>query len=537
MATKPPEYKTLTINNFGGRLTRYANGDINSGYCNITNTQGANPFSNPGQLTWQEAPIQIDSAGSVITDLIMCGKERVESGISYVYCVGHTGRVYKIQVNNPATYNSNYDNPVLLTTLVTNSPTFKYGGFIEFFDATPHIYIGSDVGLTRLNFDGTNETFIGVLGSWTQNVPRPLKQFVGNLYAGNGTNIAEFGGASLIINSYTKLSPGFPGNTQVRDFDLSSDGNYLQSIVTELALSDQTLTTQDTTIATSSNSYLYQWNGSDVATTSLTIFPAFSLTANKTFGQYEYTFGYSIAGSSVFNPTQIILFPNLSISPSPNGVLGNGNIVSWGTSEFYQGFLRFIVYLYGTFDSDNSAVGWWRQVAQAATGTEKDVIRSPFSLLVSQYGLGASTNGYTGSLYSVSKVYFSTLETSATTTKYKFYKFYTVSAGISTATPGVYQTQTQLFPKKIKPIAVRVYGSPWIANNSFTIDLIGSAGTPIAGGSKTLSIGSGLAIGNDYAWYNPNAGSTYALGLSITNVGTANNTINKVEIDYTDYGQ
>src|ERR1041385_8187905 len=112
------------IDNFGGRLTRYNFGDMNSGIAKYIATFGNDPFRFPGQLSWQETAIQIDSAGTVITDLIMDGKERVESGIVYIYCIGHTGRLYKIQVNDPSTYNPDYDNPVLLATLTVNSPTF-----------------------------------------------------------------------------------------------------------------------------------------------------------------------------------------------------------------------------------------------------------------------------------------------------------------------------------------------------------------------------------------------------------------------------
>ena len=227
--------KTLVIDNFRGDLTSYQYGDINSGRSLLQVCSGQNPFVKPGQLTWNETPTLIDSAGSVITDLILAGKERVESGILYVYAVGHTGRVYKIQVNNPASYNPDYDNPVLLTTLTVNSPTFTRGGYIDFFGATEKIYIGHDMGLTSLNFDGTGEAFVGVLGSWTQTVPRTLKQFVGKLYIANGTNLAEVDNTAT-VTSYARLSPAFPNNTQVRDMDTSPDGSYLEVVVSRLPL-------------------------------------------------------------------------------------------------------------------------------------------------------------------------------------------------------------------------------------------------------------------------------------------------------------
>src|SRR6185295_7691885 len=210
------QIKTLVVDNFQGDMTIYQFGDINSGKSNVFITNSNNPFLAPGQLTWNNAPVQIDSSASVITDLILAQKAREESGVHYVYAIGHTGRLYKIQVNNPATNNPDYDNPVLLATLTLGTPTFTRGGFIDFFGATERIYIGHDKGVTRINFDGTNETFVGVLGSWTQTVPRPFKQFVGKLYIGNGANIAEID-STATVTSYAKLSPGFPVNTQVRD--------------------------------------------------------------------------------------------------------------------------------------------------------------------------------------------------------------------------------------------------------------------------------------------------------------------------------
>lgn len=550
------EYKTLVIENFDGRLTRYQNGKLNSGYANITYTQGANPFSQGGQLAWQVQPIQIDPAGAVVTDLVMCGKERVESGIPYVYCIGHLGRFYKIQVTNPSTFNPDYDNPVLLTTLVQQSPTFTNGGFIEFTSAS--VYIGHDKGVTKINYDGTGETFIassgnaGTTNDWVQNVPRPLKVFTGVLYIGNGTNIAAYNLSSLILTSagattpQAQLQPGFPSNTQIRSIDISSDGNYLQMVVTELPLSNQTISTQDTSVGSSTNSYLYLWNGTDVAPTSYTIFPSYSLTASKTFGSYEYTFGYDIAGSTVYNPVNKIIFNPLTTAPAPNSILGNGNLVSWAAPEFYQGFMRLGVYLYGSFDADPVAsslsfgdTGLWKQLGMNAQGTETDIIRNPFSLFVSDFGIGSASNGYQGGVFSVGKVYFSTLETSASTTKYKLYAFYTVSVGIGTAVQGIYQTQTELFSQKIEVKEVRIYGQPWVSGNSFQIDLIGSSQNPMTGGTQVFTAASSgsLAIGSDFAYYNPAMAPTYGVGVRFSNLGAVGTVINKIEIDYTTGGK
>lgn len=530
----PP--KTLVIDNFSGRLTRYNFGDINSGYAKYEQTSGADPFSKPKQLTWQETATRIDPNETVITDLVMAGKERVESGITYLYCIGHTGRLYKIQVNDPTTYNPNYDNPVLLATLTSGTPTFTRGGFMDFFGTTERIYIGHDKGVTRVDFDGTNETVVGVAGSWTQTVPRSLKQFIGKLYAGNGANIAEID-STATVTDYTKLDPALPAGTQVRDMDVSPDGNYLHMVVTRLALPDITSAAQDTTFLANSESYIFKWNGVDTGYTSSDAFPSFSLTANHIFGNYQYTFGYDLSGAAVFNPTQKILSPLFTSSPLPNAVGSNGNFIGWVTPFYYGGFLEANQMLYGSLDNEVGE-GFWSQFFMSASGTETDVVTIPFSMLISNFGWGSSSNGYGGNVFSSGKGYFSTLETSASpTTKYKLYKWFPVSTTTGTAIGGVYETQNQMFSKKIKISQVRVYGSSWVANNAFTIDLIGSDLSPITNGSMTFTAGTNLTVGDDFAKYSPAMEPTYTLGVRVTNVGTVNHTINKIELDYTFGGE
>lgn len=531
---------TLVIDNFKGSWTHYADGDINSGRSYDQNSSGQNPFIKPGNLTWMEAPVQIDSAGSVITDLIMAGKERVESGKLYVYAIGHTGRVYKIQVNDPTTFNPDYDNPVLLATITSGTPTFTKGGFIDFFGSTERIYIGHDKGVTRIDFNGANETAIS--GTWTQNVPRPLKQFIGKLYIGNGTNIAEIDSTATQTNA-ARLSPAFPDNTNVRDMDVSPDGTYLQIVVSRLVLPDQTATTQDTTSSANADSFVFSWNGTDTGYTAFKTFPSFSLTANTMFQNYQYVFGYDQFGTAVYNPSEKITWISESKSPTPNAIVNLSNMVGWGSPLYYLGVLEIDFIVWGSFDFETgNPLGYWDLFFMNATEPETDILRVPYIMSVSNTIFGASSNGYADNIAGTSKIYFSTLETSsAPTAAYRFYKWTpnvitTVASG-EVLIDAVYQTQTQLFSKKVTIKEVRVYGEPWVADNSFLIDLIGSAGTPISGGSKTFTAGSNLTIGDDFAWYTPDCAPTYAIGLSITNKGTANHTIQKVEIDYNIGGQ
>lgn len=535
---------TKVIDNFKGSMTLYQNGDINSGFSYVVNTFGNDPFTKPGNLTWCNDSTRIDPTGSVITDLIMAAKERVENGILYVYAIGHLGRFYKIQVNDPTTYNPDYDNPVLLTTLAINSPTFTRGGSITFYGSTEKVFIGHDKGATKVNFDGTGETFVGALGSWTQTVPRPVEQFVGKLYYGNGSNLAEVDSTET-VTTYAKLSPSFPNGTQTRDVDTSSDGNYLNVVVSRLPLPDITSATQDTTTTASSDSFIFKWNGVDAGATSSNSFPSFSIGANIMFQNYQYTFGYDNSGGGVFAPLEKILSLQEVVSPLPNAISSSGNLVRWMSPLSYGGFLEADFLVFGSLDFEVGR-GYWDLFGQLATGTETDVIQVPLCLPVSNFGAGASNNGYPSTIFGDSKMYFSTLETSsAPTTKYKFYKWSPPSSTLAPSNPlvgAVYQTQTQLFSKKMQIKEIRIYTEPWPDGASFSIDLIGSSGAAMSGGSKTFVSGAAtadgvIAIGADYAWYTPQTAPTYALGLLITNLGSVNHTISKIEFDYFEGGK
>lgn len=537
---------TLTIDNFKGSMTIYNYGDINSGRGYEQVNSGANPFIKPGQLTWARASTQIDPAGAVITDMIVAGKERTESGVLYVYAIGHTGRLYKIQVNDPTTYNPDYDNPVLLTTLTINTPTFTRGGSMDFFGATEKIYIGSDVGVTSINFDGTGEAFVGVLGSWTQNVPRPMKQFINNLYVGNGNALVEIlqGGS---VSTYSKIS--FYNNTQARDIDVSVDGTYLETVVSRLPLYDITASTQETISPSNSESYIFKWNGTDTGYTAFTTFPSFALSANILFQDYQYTFGTDQFGAAMYNPNQkIVTFPEAP-APLPNAIFSTGNLLGLMTPVYFEAMLQGYLLFWGSNDFEvGNPLGYWSPFFTVATAPETDIIRIPFVLPVSNTGFGASSNNYPNNIFGTSKIYFSQLETSATTTKYRFYKWSIDTSALQSPQntnaliDAIYQTQTQMFSSKITVSEVRIYGEPWVMGASFRLDLIGSNGLAISGGSQTFTTqntdaNAPMYVGTDYAWWGPDMAPTYAVGVAISNLGSVNHVINKIEIDYSQAGK
>lgn len=527
---------TITVNNFQGRLTRYENGDINSGLAKYATTFGNDPFSIPGKLTWFEQPTRIDSAESVITDLIVAARPRLESGITYVYAVGHTGRVYKIQVNSPPTFNPNFDSPVLLATLTVGAPTFKYAASINFFGTTERLYIGHDLGFTRLNFDGTNETWVGTVNSvYTTGVPRPAVNFLGKLYGGNGTNLVEIDPTPSVL-SYGKLSPAFPVGTQVRDIDVAPDGNYAQVVVSRIAQNDTTTATQDTTNLSSADSYFIKWNGVDAGYTSYNPYNSYSLNANTSFGPYSYTFGYDLGGAAVYsNGQKVITLPD-SLSPHINALFSTGNMVGFLAPEQSQSVLKASLLMYGQYDNEIPE-GLYRPFRISATA-QTDIIQAPLCVIVSNLFFGSSSAGYANNRVGSAKIYFSTFETDAApTSKYKLYKFTTVPTGSGTAIAGVYETQTQIFSQKMAPKEIRLYTEPFVANNAFTVALIGSDGEIIPNSSQTFTVGTNIAVGDDFCWYNPAVEPLQALGIRITNSGSANWRCNKMELDYRGAGK
>jgi hypothetical protein len=524
---------------------------MNSGMAKYPTTFGNDPFSNIGNLTWFQSPVQIDSGASVITDLIMAMRPRLESGITYVYAIGHTGRLYKIQVNDPTSYNPAVNSPTLLATLVINSPTFKYGSSIQFYGSTEKLFIGHDKGVTKINFDGTNETFVGTLGSYTANVPRPSNNFTGKLYFGNGNNLLTIDSTET-VTTYATLSPAFPSGTYVRDLDISIDGNYLQIVVSRLTPPDMTSTTQDTNSLSTADSYKFLWNGSDAGYTSFETFNSYSLNTNTTFGSNSYTMGFDLGGGAIYlNGDKEITLPNF-LSPNFASMWSSGNMLGFIAPELNNGFMKASMMQFGQYDYETTK-GLFRNFTMAATSPETDIIQVPCSGIVSNLLFGASSNGYAGNQVGTPQLFFSTLETSAApTTQYRFYSFNTYptpntrSFGTTGFIPGVYETQQEtslklfrnIISRKFKPTQVRLYlqqSANVTFPAKFTIDLIGSDGTPMNGGSKTFTM-TGSLLHNDFVWYTPATQPTYSLGVRITNVNGANWVGEKLEVEYEEAG-
>lgn len=536
MSTTPEKVKTLVVNKFNGRLTRFRDGDINSGMGNYYKTYGSETFNFSGTLSFLEGITDI--TGGIITDLVMDAKVRVESGITYVYAIGHTGRIYKIQVNDLATHDPDYDTPVLLTTLA-NGQTFNFGSSLDFYQgSTEKIWIGHDNGITKINFDGTGETnFLNV--GWISNVPRQQTQFLGKLFFTNGSNLAVVD-SSETVTTYTAITPGFPSNSQARDIDLTADGRYMVITVTRNTVGNQTSVTVDTNQIASMPSVLVYWNGVDAGASSLNSFPAFSVTSYKTFYRFEYLFGFQIGGAMLGTPNEVIHILEFDAPPIPNAIGSSGNFLSWASTfvDVTDGKQKAAIYIYGNVDAETPG-GLYRQfIMPAGMVSGGDVIRVPYYGAVSSLELGPSTAGYSPpfNFFGSGKTYFSTLEYNGSSTGYGFYMAKNVIDGLTPSGAGVYETQHQVFSQKIKPTEVRVYFEPVLADGitSFQIDLVGIDGAVLAGGTKLFS--PILTSQGDRLKFNPSMAPTSALGLRISNTGVFAPFIHKVEIDYEQAG-
>ena len=135
-------------------------------------------------------------------------------------------------------------------------------------------------------------------------------------------------------------------------------------------------------------------------------------------------------------------------------------------------------------------------------------------------------------------MYFSTVEGSVLSgAAYTniLWRFPTVPTAIGSVVAGVYETQTQIFSKRVKISEVRLYTEPLIGGNDFIVDLIDSGGSVLTGGSRRFIVGtSSIAANTDMVHFNPATAPTYAVGVRITNsstTGVANWTATKLELD------
>lgn len=545
MKKQETKVQTLEITNFGGRLSRIKNGTLNSGYAKFSTSFGYDPFSKPGQLTWLETAVDI--TGGVVTDLILCAKPRVEGGITFIYAVGHTGRLYKIQPNSNG--NPNLDSVTLLTTISAGSPTFNFGASMDFFigqDTVQKIWVSTDKGMNYMNFDGTGENNLSNSAYVTQNVFHPIIQFQGKMYYGNqnnlgcidstGTNVAP------IVNShYEVLSPGLSTETYITDLDVSPDGNYMYITSSQTPNENIMTVLDDVQAAATSTGVVYKWNGTDTGITAFTTVPSNQLTAMQTFLTTNSFFSNDTFGASLNDGTNKILTLSNNKSPFTNATLANGNFLSWISPELNGAGTGIVggMYYYGHLD-EVSPKGLWRVLRYTSGLSAGFIYQTPFNLLINNKYTTVN-NGITAvSPSAYGKHYISMYEINSGhsgTDVFSFRRFLMTPAGTGTPQLGVYETQNQLFAKRISTAEIRLYVEPAVAGNGFQMDVIGSDGNLVPNGTFTYSYSAGTDItllqgAIERINFNTNMKNLYSFAIRITNTGTTNMVINKIEVDW-----
>lgn len=572
------EVQTIEITNFGGRLTRIINGDLNSGFAKFNNSWGYDPFSKPMNLTWFEQPVEITGP---ITDTVVAAKKFFGgSGIGfnnvqqYVLLLGNgnggnnPGNLYVMQPNQTATDVSssilaNVDS-VLGSTSVTG--TFNFGGSMEIFtqpsiagiggpgNGTAAVYIGSDTKIstvplgsilgTQRNVSGN---FVGTINNAT-GAFRPLKIFQGLLRFGNGNTIATIGATGTIVSLYqtsirgvananSDLQTPLPVDCEIQDMDVSVDGNYLSLATSKVDNEQIAILGQDVGNAAANESTLYGWNGADPNITTENTMPSGNLTALQTYLGNNVYFTEDSFGSALSNGVnKLLTLPN-NKAPWANGTAVNGNFLTWICPEFNQGkngsFAS--MYYFGSLDQENPS-GLYRVMRQ--TTNSAFVYNTPLNLLVDNYytTVNSPFNFQAGTL-GYGKHYFSLIYPNfGSGTTSKLYRFLINPTGTGTPQAGVYETQTQLFSKRIGISQIRVYTEPVVAGNGFRIDIVDANGNPVTNGTFNYVFGD-PADKSVRINFNPNCATLYSFGLRITNTGTTNMTFKKIEVDYTPEGK
>lgn len=551
--------ETIEITNFSGRLTRLLNGDLNSGFAKFVPSWGYDPFSKPMNLTWFEQPTNITGP---ITDIPVGGKVRYESNSSlqYAYIVGNAGQLYKINTNTRL--NANVDSVVGIGSVTANGETYNYGASLEFFGTPERLYVGGDKQINAVPVSslvggtfGAGDAVVGSTGNYSANVYRPLKQFIGELLFGNGPTIGVIDSTNTVTSSiiglsfqggtksiYSQMNPPFPPESSVQDIDVSPNNDYAFITASQIVNEDLSTVGSDGQAAAASDGTLYKWNGVDATATAAITIPSYAVTALQTYLQNNFFFSTDSFGASLNDGVNKVLTLTGNKAPKPNATGVNGNFMFWISPEINAAGTATVasMFYFGALDRENPP-GLYRVMRYTTTLANGFVYQTPLNLLTNNSYKTVNNSVSSIVTAGLGKHYFSTYEinsgTTATDLK-KLYSFLVTSSGTGTPQLGVYETQTQLFSKRISVKQIRVYTEPTVANNGFQVDCIGSDGAVItnsatntytfAAGSDVTALQGSLERIN----FNPTMNDTYCLGIRITNTGTVNMTIKKVEIDW-----
>lgn len=570
MASAPT--KTISITNFTGRLTRIQNGDLNSGFAKFDTSFGYDPFTKPMNLTWLEQAQSIAGISSIVTGgIVVPTLSRVSNpdvGNKYVMCVTDQGKTFKILASTSSSVNGALFDSVIGVSSIQGQ--YRYGAYLEFFGQNPRLFIGADQGITAMGSFGSNGAFdennpppaaIGTSARFKIG-PRPLAQFAGGLAFGNGPSIGMIDATQTIISStftvnsvfgaqYSQLFPALSSTDFVRDLDVSVDNNYLlinasSKYVLPVVGAFDPASSPINAINSPSSGRIYEWNGVDATVTQATTIPGGAANAIQTYLQTQALFMSDTFGTSVgdYSKKQVTL--PYALPPAVNATDTTGNFLTWMNVEPAGNSMVASLYYFGSLDEENPA-GLYRLLRfySPITSEPSGIYSVPFYAVID-----AAAKSYSypfPSVLSYGKHYFSTQNVSQSSVfaegkGQSFNKFFVPATGQYPPQLGIYETQTQLFSKRISLSQVRVYCEPAIVGNSFQLDLIGSDGSVIPEGSYTYTYGDIVDPQSNSAAvervnFPGNFKTQFSLGVRITNLGTTNMTIRKVELDISEEGK
>jgi hypothetical protein len=553
---QPKKVETIVITNFNGRLTRIVNGDLNSGFAKFTMSWGYDPFSKPMNLTWLEQPSSI--AG--VTDMLLATKNRYEA-VPVVYGVGSAGKAYRIHPMSIA--NPNLDSVIGVGSVTAGSETYNYGASMEFFGTPERMYVGGDKQVNAIPIssviDGSfgGDAVVGSAANYVTNVTRPLASFGANILFGNGPTIGaisatntvtssiiglSIGSAGITKNVYSQINPPLPPEFVIKDLDVSPDYSYLFMSASETPSEDLLTVAADRQTAASTNSNVSKWNGTDVGITAGTSVPALSIGALQTYLQKNLLFSNDPFGMALGTESAKLLTLQNNKVPFRSATGVNGNYVFWACPEVVNGSTMVgSLYYFGSLDQENPS-GLYRLMRYQTSLLNGYVYQIPCAPLVSNEYKTLNNAITSVASFGYGKHYFSTMEVSSSTTQFKLNRFLITPSGTGTPQAGMYETQTQLFSKRIGVSQIRVYTEPTATGNAFRLDMIGNDGAIISNGTFNYGFGdtpdpqSG-SNSIERINFNPNTKSSYGLGIRITNTGTTNMVIKKIEVDYTEEGK
>jgi len=338
-------------------------------------------------------------------------------------------------------------------------------------------------------------------------------------------------------NVYSEIEPPLGNDNYVRDLDVTTDYNYL--LVTTSTVTPENLLTigQDRQTGAGGDGNLFQWNGTDQAITAGTSIPSQSLTALQTYLQSNIFFGNDAFGLTLSDGVNKILSLPDNKSPLPYATGVNGNFTHWVSIETDKENNKMYgsLYYFGQLDQENPA-GLYRLLRFDTALAGGYVYNVPVNLLVNN-NYDTINNAITQvQNLGFGKHYISAREVNSGTTANKLYRFVVSPDDTTLPQLGVYETQTQLFSERISIKGLRVYTEPVVAGNGFRLDLIDSDGSIIDNATYTYTFGDPVN-GNQRINFDSGMKTTYAIGIRVTNTGTTNMTIKKIEIDIVPSGK